>query len=145
MPTKAILGLAVALIAGVSFFAGLLVERHWLAARPEAKVEPNREDRRREAFLQYLDGKTIDLKGPNAAADKKGTPHTIRKEQVQSVQFPASFSTALGDPQGPWRPEVNLILNTGEGRYFVRCIVPFRDVQDSFAFLGLEILEVVKQ
>jgi hypothetical protein len=150
MGTKAILGLAVVLIAGVSFFAGLLLERHWLAAKHptadgqsgQGSAQPTKEERRREAFLQYLDGKTIDLKNPKAAADKAGTQHTIRKEEVQSVQFPTTMSKITGDP---WRPDVLLTLNTSAGRYFVRCTVPYHDVQDSFAFLGLEVIEVAKQ
>ena len=52
------------------------------------------------------------------------------------------MSKITGDP---WRPEVLITLNTGEARYFVRSIVPYHDVQESFAFLGLEVIEVVKQ
>lgn len=45
----------------------------------------------------------------------------------------------------PWRPTVSIILNSGRGRYFVRCATAYHLVENQFAFLSLEFTEVVRQ
>jgi hypothetical protein len=152
MATKIILGFTALLIAAGAFLAGILVDRYLLSPivsglnpdTPPGKTNPAKtpNDPRREALIQYLDGKTIALKDSKTASDKNGTLHTIKKDQIEAVEFPKSMAKNSADP---WRPQVTLILNTGEARYFVHCTVPYREVEQTFAFLGFEVTEVAKQ
>jgi len=149
--TKLLLGLGTTFIGAAAFVAGVLVDRHLLVhggveAKPDgsaAKPKPNKTpiDMRREAFAQYLDGKTITLKNTQDPKDK-GMAHTIRKDQIGAVQFPYAMSALAGEP---FLAEVMLVLNTSEGRYLIRSMVPFHQFGEDFFFRGFEVKDVLKQ
>lgn len=151
MRTKLILGIAAIFIAGGAFSAGMLVDRYFLSAivsgprsnSPSATTNlphPS-SDPRREAFIQYLDGKTIALKDSKTSADENGTLHTIRKSQVEAVQFPSYLAKGVDEP---WAAQVHFILNTSQQRYAVQCNVRWRDVESMVAFIAFEVTEVTK-
>jgi hypothetical protein len=97
----------------------------------------------REAFLDYLDGKTIPLPDREIVPQERVKQHTIRKEQIEAVEF-ANFRSRFNDEES-WARDVTFILNTGQERYALKGRVKSRWVEDKVAFLGFEVIRAVKQ
>jgi hypothetical protein len=151
MRTPIIFAVCGVVLAGGSFFAGILVERRFLASpalapKPDSSPAPqsgaNNLQVRRSAFLEYIVGKPIALRDPRNTTDRSPVVHTVRKGDVEITQF---GSTANQFGNDPWRTEVTFILNTGKERYAVHCDVSYREIDDSVAFVGLDVREVARQ
>src|SRR5262245_52965953 len=117
-----LLGLLAVVLAGASFVAGVLVERHLLTGSPP---EPADRHPTRDEILAYLDGKTVRL------PDGDKPEITIRNGQIDALEVEKIWSRINDDP---WSGDVHFLLTTDRGRYAVDGRVSYRNVEKQIVF-----------
>jgi hypothetical protein len=133
MRTKFLLALAAVVIAGGAFLAGVVADRY-VVSRFWPSGPRSVHEARTEAFKDFLDGKTVKLKGSADTPDAEGAPHTIRKSEIEAV----GWVDNAGWSQDGTSAKANLILKTSRGRYAVVGWVQLVDVGGKPAFLGFQ-------
>jgi hypothetical protein len=138
--------LCVGLVAGFFIGRGLpSTERSAAVPNPEAQTAPPGEARSypsKEEVLAYLDGKTVDLAGPNRTSEKAEKPCTLERDQIEALEVEQS-SVRIND--GPRNTTVTFLLDSDQGRYAVKFWVYYRWVEKKCAFFGFEVKELSKQ
>jgi hypothetical protein len=120
---------------------GFLVARAYYAPAPSAGPDGSAGIPTREQILTYLDGRTIDLSGPDGKGDAQKSPHTLRREQIEAIEV----GSAARIESEPWEVEVKLVVNTGEGRYAVHLEVQHELIDQQRVFYGHEVKKVTRQ
>jgi hypothetical protein len=93
----------------------------------------------KDEVLDYLDGKEILLAGGHPPLD--GPKYTIRKADIEALKVGSGASVN----NGPWSTEIDLLLNTGQGRFAILARVEHKLIENKRAFFGYKIERVARQ
>lgn len=115
----------------------------WSFAPATPTTNPESESRpTREQLLNYLDGKVIDLSDSDEKGEPKTKTHTLRREQIEAVEF-TPFASRSG--HDPWRQDVKLVVNTGGALYAMVIEVQNELIDQQRVFYGHRVLKTAKQ
>jgi len=110
-------------------------------AKPEAAQPAARKPglaEQRQAFIDYMDGKTIELTSEIA--------HVLKRVELESVDL--SGSTVFSEIDGKRSPTVGsatFVLNTGTTKYTVKGQTQFTESDQNYTYVAFEVRSVEKQ
>lgn len=144
---------ALVLAAAAGFGGGMFVQHRLAPPAPAVPVaNPNplppnshweeKQVPKREALLDYLDGKDFLDKDKKPVQDATGKPLVFRKNAVEAVKFADTASTS---GNSPWSTSVTVVVSSGGKRYAVHANLEYREVAPLIVIVSFTPTEVSPQ